>query len=110
MTEVVRLAAEVERKFSDKIHHLTETKAEQTERLGLLANHKAVKRVETLIRANCKGLRVGQERRVESLTDGAGDFLPVGRVELTTTAPDGSERRYTTEVTATRSFYFMRVA
>ena len=107
MTEVVRLAAEVERVFSGKIHHLTQTKAERDEVTRRLAETAARQRIERLMRANCKGLRVGQERRVEADDS---DFLPVGRVTYTTTAPDGTERRYTTEVTATRTFYFMRVA
>jgi hypothetical protein len=60
--------------------------------------------VQGLIRANIKGMKVGQERRVELPVE-APDLLPVGEVSYC----DGP-RQYTTHVTATRAFYVMRTA
>jgi len=102
MTEIVRLAAEIERKFPNVVRKLVSTKAQRAERATRAY-------VERHIRANMKGMRVGQERRVEVWADEP-DLQPVGQIEVVSTAPDGSERRYTTHVTATRTFYFGRVA
>lgn len=102
MTEVTRFAAEVERTFPNVVRRLVSTRAQREDR-------QTRARVERLIRANMKGMREGQERRIEA-GHGEPDFQPVGEVVVTSIAPDGSERRYTTHVTATRAFYFMRVA
>lgn len=103
MTEIVRLAAEVQRAFAGPIHHLSMTKAEKEERDRHFAEVQAKNRIATLILNNIKGLSVGQQRRIEA--DGP-DFGLVG--EVTVNAANG--RKYTTHVTATRAFYFMRVA
>lgn len=104
MTEVTRFAADVQSRFNEPVLHLSQTKAKREEQARHFATQAARKRVETLMRNNIKGLRVGQERRVEP-AHGEPDFLPVGRVEYS-----AAGRTYTTEVTATRAFYFTRTA
>ncbi len=103
MTEVVRFAAAIQAKFPDVVRKLVSTKAERDAR-------QTKARVERLIQANCKGMRVGQEKFIPSETDGGSRFVPIGAVEVTSTAADGSQRRYTTHVTGPEAFYFTRRA
>ncbi len=103
MALVTRFAAEVQAAFPGTYRHLAATKAQREESARTLKERTSRARVENMIRANSKNLRVGQQRRVEVEGD---DILPVGQV--TVESPEG--RKYTTHVTSTRAFYFTRVA
>jgi hypothetical protein len=100
--EVNELAAAILKEFSEPIVQLVETAEQAAARKQAQAEESTRAVVKALIRRECKGMRVGQERRVE--VPGA-DLLPVGEVSYW----DG-DRKYTTNVTATRAFYFMRTA
>lgn len=90
--------------FNKPIHKLSATAEEIAARKQAADEEKARRDVQALMRANIKGMRVGQERRVE-VPGGAPDLLPVGEVAVW----DG-DRKYTTHVTATRTIYVMRTA
>lgn len=88
--------------FPQPFVKLVETAEQIAERKQKNAEENCRVEVRSLMRANAKGMRVGQERVVR-LPEGPSDLLPVGLV----TFCDGP-RQYTTHVTATRTFCMMR--
>lgn len=102
--EVTAFAAAIEKEFSHPFTKLIETAEQIAVRKQKAAEEKARLDVQALMRSNVKGMRLGQERRVE-VPGGAPDLHPVGEV----TFCDGP-RQYTTHVTATRTIYVMRTA
>lgn len=87
--------------FSEPIVKLVETKA-QREARQLEARRSATKNVVTgLVRDNCKGMRVGQERALTASVD----LEPLGSVQLTVL-----EKQYTAHIGSMRTFYFVRTA
>ncbi len=102
MTETTRFAAEVQARFGAPLLRLTTTKAQREAAHAQVAVHQSNLRVLKLVSANRKGMRVGQERRVEA--EGP-DLVPLGTVEV-----DLLGRHYTAQVTATRAFYFTRTS
>lgn len=104
LSEVNIFAYKLLKAFPEPIVKLIETAEQAAERRQRAAEDSSVHQVRSLIRANAKGMRVGQERRIE-VPAGAPDLLPVGSV-----AVDDAGRHYTTNVTATRTIYVMRTA
>ena len=103
LTEVTNFAEDLLRAFNQPITKLVETTEQIAERKRKAANDKCRHDVQALIRANMKGLRVGQERQVEVP---AGDLLPIGHVEVA----DPSGRKYSTIVTSNRTISVLRTA
>lgn len=104
LSEVTAFADALMKEFSSPITKLVETAEQIADRKRKAAEEKTRHDVQALMRANVKGMRVGQERVVR-LPEGPSDLLPVGLV----TFCDGP-RQYTTHVTATRTFCVMRTA
>lgn len=103
LVAVNAFAASIQAAFKEPFVRMSATAAEIAESKQKAALDKCRSDVASLMRANIKGMKVGQERRVE-VPGGAPDLLPVGEVACW----DG-KRKYTTHVTATRAFYMMRV-
>jgi hypothetical protein len=104
LSEVNVFADKLLKEFNEPFVQLVETAEQAAERKQKSAEENSRVTVRSLMRANVKGMRVGQERRVE-VPGGSPDLLPVGHV----TFCDGP-RQYTTNVTATRTVYVMRTA
>lgn len=100
LEEVNTFASALEFAFATPIVKLVETAAQIAARKQKAAEDKCRADVQARIRANMKGMRVGQERHVE-----CPDLLPVGEV----TVCDGP-RHYTANVTSNRAFFFTRTA
>lgn len=104
LAEVTAFAKSLLEQFNQPITKLVETAEQADARRQKAAEENCRANVQALMRANVKGMRVGQERVVR-LPEGPSDLLPVGLV----TFCDGP-RQYTTHVTATRTFRVMRTA
>lgn len=102
--DVTEFAAKLLETFSEPFVRMVETAQEIADRKAKAAVDKCRGDVIAMMRANAKGMRVGQERRVE-VPPGASDLMQVGEVSYW----DG-DRKYTTHVTTTRTFYMMRVS
>lgn len=100
LTDVNVFADKLLGAFSGPILKLVETAEQMEARKRKAAEDKCRAYVQARIRANMKGMRVGQERQVE-----CPDLLPIGEV----TVCDGP-RHYTARVTSNRAFFFMRTA
>lgn len=102
--EVTAFADSVMKEFSRPITKLVETRAEIASRKVASELRIATDRVLSLMRTNAKGMRVGQQRRVELPADN--ELQCVGKVVYT----DPQGRQYTTLSQANRAFYFTRTA
>ena len=100
LAHVTLFARKMLEAFPEPFVKLVETAAQIAERKQKAAEDKCRADVQARIRANMKGMRVGQERQVE-----CPDLLPVGEV----TVCDGP-RHYTANVTSNRAFFFTRTA
>lgn len=100
LAEVTAFATSLLKQFNQPITKLVETAEQIAERKRKAAEDKCRADVQARIRANMKGMRVGQERQVE-----CPDLLPIGEV----TVCDGP-RHYTAFVTANQAFFFTRTA
>lgn len=102
VSEVTDFAVKLMAEFDKPINKMVETAAEAADRKQKAAEENCRANVRSLMRANVKGMRVGQERVVR-LPEGAPDMLPVGLVTF-----DDGVRHYTTHVTATRTLRVTR--
>lgn len=100
VAEVTDFGLKILGQFPEPIVKLVETAEQIALRKRLCLEERCRDEVRSIIRANSKGMRVGQVRRVE--VEGP-DLLPVGLV----TFCDGG-REYTTNVGATRTVYVTR--
>jgi len=81
MTEVTRFACEVERAFPETYHDLWQTKAQREEYAVECAKKRAEAKIRQLVKENAKGMKVGQERRVDGDVPDFAGFVEVERVE-----------------------------
>lgn len=110
MTEVCRFAAAIQAAFPQEVCHLTQTAADVAERKERAAKERAKQRVVELIKFNAKGMRVGQERRLEANGTDPDFDATLGDFHVIWKRANGGEVKYLAMVTATRAFYFTRVA
>lgn len=108
MLEGCRFAKAIQEAFQADVWTLLSTAEERAENKKRAAREAAAAEVRRLIRMNYRGMKVGQERRVEAGTDADFD-LDIGEVDVERTE-GGRTFKYRAIVTSTRAFYFTRVA
>ncbi len=65
MIQTMAFARQIEANFTQELCQLILTKAQRDEREALQHKNRAERLIQTAVKANCKGMRIGQKRQIE---------------------------------------------